>query len=122
MSSELEKDYEKITALSTEEIRRGLAVQKWGSEARKIAEAEVIRRGETALQQIALGNLAATAQLVEQTTRLAEATDRLVSVTGEQARYAGVTATATRWLAYTTGGLLLVTALLVAFTILSKGN
>ncbi len=35
MTSELERDFEKIRAMSTEEIRRGLAVQAWGSEARK---------------------------------------------------------------------------------------
>lgn len=37
MASELERDFERIRAMPTDEIRHGLVVQRWGSEAKKIA-------------------------------------------------------------------------------------
>lgn len=113
MASELERDFEKIRGMATGEIRRGLAVQAWGSEAKKIAEAELIYRRDTELQQIAATNLEATARLVDQTARLVEVTDHLVDATQQQAAQTRITASATRWLAWATWGLLLVTALLM---------
>lgn len=113
MSTELQRDRDKIQAMKTEDIERGLDLQTWGQEPRKIAESELDRRKAAALREATTKNVEATQMLVKQTGLLVDATRQLVN----EARN---TSTATRFLAWATFALFLSTVALVVLTALRQ--